>query len=206
MRKKALPLSADMARAFAALSLSQKNVAQGLFVLLTFLGLLRVQESLGLVKKDIIFLDSGGMLVLLRETKTGRTATSIESVRINDEKFCQALRNFCVPLLPEQRLFDFDYAQVAAFTTHLGRFFGVSDPRLTSHTNRRGGATYFFQACGSYDLTQQQGRWSQLKTARLYIDGALADLSQQTLPEWGRSRLDLAVQALPAALAQLHEQ
>ena len=46
-RKKALPLSVDLARAFAALSLSEGKVEQGIFVLLTFLGLLRVQESLG---------------------------------------------------------------------------------------------------------------------------------------------------------------
>lgn len=158
---------------------------------------------MNLLHKDVMFLESGGLLLLLRDTKTGRSLSSMESVPVNDVGLCKALKRICQHLDPETNVFTSDYAQVASFTTRLGVFFGLVDPRLTSHTYRRGGASYYFQACGSYDPTQQQGRWAQLKTARQYIDGALADLSQSKLPDWGRKRIDLACRALPAALAQL---
>ena len=100
-------------------------------------------------------------------------------------------------------VFPFTYQQVSEFTVHLGLFFGLSSPRLTTHTYRRGGASAYFEATGSYDLTQQQGRWAQVKVARSYIDAALADKCQAELPEWGADRVARTQALLAFCLAKV---
>ena len=44
---------------------------------------------------------------------------------------------------------------------------------------RRGGATHHFLVGGQLDKTTDRGRWGNTRTARIYINTSLADLSQQ---------------------------
>ena len=47
---------------------------------------------------------------------------------------------------------------------------------------RRGGATAHFVQDGSLDITCERGRWGNMKTARVYVNTALADKSHQLQP------------------------
>lgn len=199
-RRKALPLSPAVARGFAGLALAQGQTKKGLFVLICFLGLLRVSEACNLRVKDLVFLSSGQLILLLHGTKMSQTQGSPESCRINDLIICSAVKRHVQQLSPTDLVFPYSREQVQVFTTQLGKFFGLVSPRLTTHTYRRGGASCFFEESRSYDLTQQQGRWAQLKVARSYIDAALADRQEDALPDWGLSRLQRCNRILPGLL------
>ena len=76
---------------------------------------------------------------------------------------------------------------------------GFEATALTPYCLRRGGASWHFLKYGSYDLTQALGRWQQQKTARQYIDQALAEIGLLQLPPWGRTRLERAAPNLRGA-------
>ena len=54
---------------------------------------------------------------------------------------------------------------------------GFSHSRLTPYCLRRGGATHLFSSTFSFDRVTVIGRWSQVRTARIYVNEALALLS-----------------------------
>eukprot|EP00971_Amphidinium_carterae_P347077 6488902-Amphidinium_carterae.4 len=47
---------------------------------------------------------------------------------------------------------------------------------IRPHSIRRGGATYHYSVAQNLDLLTTRGRWKQVKTARVYLDQAAADL------------------------------
>ena len=70
----------------------------------------------------------------------------------------------------------------------LGSFLGVRSDAFTPHGLRRGGATWHFGLFFSYDRTQEHGRWSHQRTARQYIDEAMAEagLGEVSAPAFER--------------------
>ena len=80
---------------------------------------------------------------------------------------------------------------------------GLKHPNLTSHGIRRGGATCFFGKTQSYDLTQEQGRCSSVKAAKVYINAATAEAGAASLPIWGEERRIKAIQCLPHLLKKM---
>ena len=74
---------------------------------------------------------------------------------------------------------------------------------MTSHCLRRGGATWHFKLYSSFDRTASHGRWSQVKTCRLYIDEAMSDLASTKQGLTGKARVATAVAAFPAAVVQM---
>ena len=42
---------------------------------------------------------------------------------------------------------------------------------------RRGGATDEFATNGNYDLLTERGRWASVRTAKIYVNQAMAELS-----------------------------
>eukprot|EP00971_Amphidinium_carterae_P083776 1658144-Amphidinium_carterae.1 len=61
--------------------------------------------------------------------------------------------------------------------------------RFQPYSLRRGGATYLFQQCGRLDVVVLRGRWSQSRVARIYINEALAVLSDFNLSPSSRKVL-----------------
>ena len=59
---------------------------------------------------------------------------------------------------------------------------GFCHPRLSAYSLRRGGATWHFHHHGSLDRTAVAGRWAQVNTARIYIEGAAAEWALWQIP------------------------
>ena len=59
---------------------------------------------------------------------------------------------------------------------------GVASFQFRPYSLRRGGATFFFQHHGSFDKLLLQGRWAAAKTARIYLNEGLAQLSEMQVP------------------------
>ena len=74
---------------------------------------------------------------------------------------------------------------------------------FTPYCLRRGEASWHFAKYANYDATQSLGRWVQLKTARLYIDHAAADLAECSLPQQGLLKIQRANEALPTIVRAL---
>ena len=55
---------------------------------------------------------------------------------------------------------------------------GLAGKNFQLYSLRTGGATDLFRSCGSFDEVTDRGRWKNVRTARLYIDGALQDLAE----------------------------
>ena len=69
---------------------------------------------------------------------------------------------------------------------------------------RRGGSTVISPAEGSYDRTVERGRWTQVTTARLYLDKATASLSELVLPDTTRQLLSSLRQMIYRICGQVH--
>ena len=65
---------------------------------------------------------------------------------------------------------------------------------------RSGGATAFFQATGSLDRTQWQGRWAQRRTLETYLQETAAASLVADLPRGVRRLLTVLAQGLPILL------
>ena len=79
-------------------------------------------------------------------------------------------------------------------------FLGVRSEAFTPHDLRRGGATWHFGLFSSYDRTQEHGRWSHQRTARQYIDEALAEVGLGGLSAPAIERVDRAARCLSTYL------
>ena len=72
---------------------------------------------------------------------------------------------------------------------------------ISGYSLRRGGATWYFMATGSMARTTVHGRWAAEGTARIYIDGAMAQMSRAHLPPESERVLRAAAAIATAVLA-----
>ena len=114
-------------------------------------------------------------------TKTSKWKGGPETVRVQDAVLIPALKVVWEHMGRNEEFFAGSYA---TFNTLLRRYasrLGLTDSRLSGYSLRRGGAAALFAKCGAYDRVTEAGRWSQTRTARLYIDGALHDIANLDL-------------------------
>ena len=171
--------------------------------LLTFLGLLRVSELLHLKACNIIFLSSASVHIVLEDTKGAKRSGAPEAVQISDRQTIGALRKMVEGLADDELVFNYSYHEFSRFLVLCAAFFDFQSDRLTPHCFRRGGATAFFALHRSYDLLADHGRWSQISTARMYVDQAFADREQLVLSPRGETRLTSCVELVPDLIASI---
>jgi integrase len=179
--QRAWPISNELARAMAVVLWRQHRVVMASLFLVAFVGLFRIGELLELLTSDLQFCSSDLVLFSLRRSKGALRRGSPELVQIRDARIC-ALLQVLVQRAPRGgKLFPFTYCQVATALKLCAKVLGVESPRLTPHAFRRGGATFHFRRFCSYDALMLQGRWSQLASAKLYVDMAVADKNDADL-------------------------
>ena len=144
-----------------------------------FQGLLRTAEYTTLAVGQLHFQpDLNAFFVSLPFTKGSARKGAPEGVAIQHHGFTQLLAQFCNGLSPGDPLLRRTAAQFrAAFNALVAaiRLEGEYRP----YSIRRGGATAWFRQCASLDETTDRGRWSNSRTARIYVNTALADLINQ---------------------------
>ena len=55
-------------------------------------------------------------------------------------------------------------------------FFGLEELNWVPYSIRRGAATHFYQYYNTLDYVMVQGRWKDMRTARIYLDDSRATL------------------------------
>ncbi|CAK0797626.1 unnamed protein product [Prorocentrum cordatum] len=167
-------------------------------ILVAFHCLLRTGELVSIRAEHVLTNASRTGLVALPWTKSGARRGAQELVTVDDPVVGRALawlrqRQGAGPLLlgagAQFRLL-FERACVQA---------GLEEVGIEPRSPRRGGATH--DACTRGDLGRavHRGRWSDLRTAQIYINDGLAAVAQQRVPD--AAARDLAARA--AALARL---
>ena len=194
--KRAIPLSPELLQGMVCYLFVVNEPRLALGFLLGFLGLLRIEEILGIKCKQIVITRSGWAILSFPDSKGSKLKGEPETVIVKDRLAVQALSKILSQSDPDEFLVGQTYRRATLFYKQSAAHFGLIDSRVTSHGLRRGGATWHFCTHGSYDCTASHGRWASIKSARTYIDRAVAELTLSKLPKWGVRRLDNAVPLL----------
>ena len=151
----------------------------------------------------VAFLRRGAVAAItLPFSKTAQRSGEPEVVLLHDAPVVALLRELQGNLKDGRPFFPGGWVALARGIQSCAGAFGMATGSLTPYCLRRGGATWHFERFGSYDATTELGRWQDRRTARVYINQAMADVAALSLPRWGQSRLERAAHALPALLRE----
>ena len=190
-RKRAWPMTLLVLKAFVGLSLYRHNWDMAATLLVGFAGCLRCAEMLDLKLADCITSQNRNtVIVILRATKTGKRTSTDERVIIHDRSVAAFLVRLRATRGPQAKLYRGTGQSFRQELRDLGSTLAVPTSRLTPYSLRRGGATWHFREFGSLSKTTVHGRWSNERTARIYIDGALAQMGEWSIPPHRREVLE----------------
>jgi len=161
--------------------------------LLCFVGLLRIHESLRLLRSDLV-LGEDTVVLLLGKTKTGEH----QRVAISNAAVVDYIRKWLHhhPGQNGDRLCPLSYTTFAKWLQRFCRTLGVQSFKFRTHSFRRGGATTMFARGQPLSVIMHHGRWASETSCRLYIQHGEAALLTIR-------RSAIARQHRIAALAQL---
>ena len=154
-----------------------------LAVLVGFVGLLRPSELFNLEVGDVVFPPRGAArcVLILRSSKSGRRNACEEKVLLHEQRVVQGLKFLTRDRPRGDRPFPFSQAQFVEALRGACHELGVPAAEVSGYSLRRGGATWNFLMHGSLARTAVLGRWASERTARIYIDGAMAQQARWRL-------------------------
>ena len=193
---RAPPIPEDLAMAVVVLSELSDKSAFSLASLLCFVGLLRISESLKMLRSDMV-LGESTLILLLGRTKTGQhQRVVISNAAVVNYVKCWLTNH---PGQNGERLCPISYSTFSKWLQKFCRALGVASFKFRSHSFRRGGATTMFTRGQPLTTIMHHGRWQSETSCRLYIQHGEADLLNI-------QRSAIARQARISALAQLGAQ
>ena len=179
---RAPPLTLNLLNALCGWSVLQECPAFGLSLRVAFFGLLRTGELLSVRAKDVYITGPKGPAVIsLGLTKSGARQGAAESVTIHDSSVLPGLYQWKCQAKPHDYLTVKPHAWRKLFNQGI-EALKLQEYAYRPYSLRRGGATFFFQHHGSFDRLLIQGRWGAAKTARIYLNDGLAQLSEISVP------------------------
>ena len=200
--RQALPLPADVILGIAGVALADGRPRVAVAFLVGYVGLLRTTELLNLTPSQLHFLrNDSSVVVSLPDSKGAKRQNNPEKVIISDPQIAKALAQVVRSLGPADSLVGMSAKDLAGLLKKYGNFLGIYDERLTLYSLRRGGASWHFTTYQNLDATRMLGRWQWERTARLYIDGAVAELVNAQLTQRGARRASAARHVLSFYLA-----
>ena len=151
-------------------------------LLVGFHGLLRTGELLGIQAWQVHMIDATSPAVInLGLTKSGKRQGAVESITISDQSVLIQLFAWKTRVSPHTFLTDKPHVWRARFSECLSAL-KLSSWEFRPYSLRRGGATHYFVKFGSLDRVLLLGRWTALKTAKVYLNSGLAMLSEIQIP------------------------
>ena len=185
------PLSSDMLFALCGIFVSQGDFEMSVVLILAFDCLLRTGEVLDLQCCHVAWTDCKFSLAIFG--KSGARYGVHEEVVSTDE-FCFALlRKLLTQKSPMERVYGGTVKSFRQKFSHAIEMLGLNSSEWKPYGLRRGGATYsWIQSRNAADLCMR-GRWSSLKTARLYaVEGhellrasRLSEQQRLAISSWG---------------------
>ena len=194
--QRAPPLPALTVQAMAGLCIQWGFFDVALLLLVAFSGFLRTMEGLSLRQWQLVLdVSRGSATVQLPDSKSGTRLGRVEVVLFHDG-FCVRAASKLRALLPNEGpiLQRSVPAYRAAFHGAL-LHFRLQEYLYQPYSLRRGGATHAWALGAAFDRVQEQGRWSDARTARIYLTEGMSWLQEASY--------DPATLAMQNAYAQL---
>jgi hypothetical protein len=131
--------------------------------------------------------------ITFAESKGQSRGGAPEGVVLDNVWILRRLRRYLRGLQPGDTVLQRTPGQARAALGALATAAELGDLNVAWYSLRRGGATHAFQEKGLFDPVLLTGRWQHQRTARIYINTALAEL--------GAARLSASTAALVNSLA-----
>ena len=200
LKVQAMPMHADLCKAFVAYGLLRKELDFAISIYVGFLALLRGCEIFHLLLADCQPRGPDQMCLILRDTKGAKLKNlPFETVTIRDPLAIKILLRR--KALNHRCLFNGKPADFYRLYKEAVAFYHVAHPKPTPHGIRRGGASWHFQLHGSFDRTVEHGRWGSVASARTYINEAAAEEAASSSNLLGKRRLKDAVESCSSLLS-----
>ena len=165
VRKRAIPLSPELLRGMVIYLFVLNEPRLALGFLFGFLGLLRIEEILGLQFKHVHITRSRWAILSFPDSKGSKLKGEPETVIIKDRLVVGALSKLLDKSGPEDFVVGQTYRRASILVKENAAHYGLVNSRVTSYGLRRGGATWHFCLHGSYDRTTSHGRWAYIRSA-----------------------------------------
>ena len=175
---RAPPLTEPVLKAMVGWAIFNQEFAFGLSLLVGFHALLRSGELLALQNWQIHMVSPGKPAVLnLGLTKSGKRQGAAESVTLTDKAVLEWLWKWKLQASKHQFLTAKPHIWRQMFARCLLEL-KLDQRGFRPYSLRRGGATSLFVKLGSLDRVLLQGRWTALKTAKIYLNSGLAMIAE----------------------------
>ena len=179
---RAPPLSEKLLHAMVGWARFHNHHSFALSLLVAFYALLRTGELLGLRARDVQMESASSPAVLcLGLTKSGKRHGAAESVTLGEIPVLRSLWRWKQHVPAHTFLTSKPHQWRQTFNDCL-EGLQVTQWNFRPYSLRRGGATFFFIKQGSLDRILLLGRWSAVRTARIYINSGLAMLNDLQIP------------------------
>ena len=180
---RAPPMTEAVLRAMVGWSVTQGHETFALSLLVGFYALLRTGELLSLQAWQIHMVSPNQPAVInLGLTKSGKRQGAAESVTLTEKHVLQHLWGW-KRRVPEHTFLTLKpHAWRSLFSECVCKL-KLDQWEFRPYSLRRGGATHLFVKGGSLDKVLVAGRWTALKTAKIYINSGLAMLTELQIPK-----------------------
>ena len=179
---RAPPLTETILKAMAGWSFFNEKFKFGLSLLVAFYGLLRTGELLALQAWQFHMTSpSEPAVVSLGLTKSGKRQGAAESITISELSVLQLLWRWKQSASEHEFLTDKPHVWRDTFSNCL-ESLQLHSWEFRPYSLRRGGATSLFVKVGSLDRVLLLGRWTAVKTAKVYLNSGLAMLADIQVP------------------------
>jgi hypothetical protein len=182
---RATPLSLELLMAFIGYFLAASELEVAVGCSLMFHCILRTGELFLIEKQHLVFSSCGNKASLsLPITKSvNKRGGGSETVEVYDRRIVARLASLAKDKLPGDKLFSISMSFFRIMLLRAKSFFSLDDLHIQAYSLRRGGATHYFRSSGSLDRTILRGRWLSAKSARIYIEDGVAQLSAIALSD-----------------------
>ena len=182
-----LPMHPLLIMGMASVTLQLGYLDIAALMLVGFECFLRSAEIYTLEVRDIHFYRDKAVLKL-RDTKTSKRTGFDEMVLCHSVLATKLLKLACQNKKPHDTVLDSNPYMFRKLFGKSADVFGDFE-NLSVYSLRRGGATWNFLQHHSMELTLLKGRWASAKTARIYLQDAIAGLSDLQMSDNLRNRL-----------------
>lgn len=180
---RAPPLTEKIVMAMLGWAFFHEEFSFGISLLVAFHAMLRTGELLALQAWQIQMSSASQPAILnLGLTKSGKRQGVAESVTLTDAITLKLLWSWKLKVSSHTYLAQKPHAWRKLFQKCLAGVH-LDSWGFRPYSLRRGGATHLFTVCGSLDRVLLAGRWTALKTARIYLNSGLAMLAELKIPE-----------------------
>ena len=179
---RAPPMTESVLRALTGWAFMHDHFKFGVSLLVAFHGLLRTGELLGLQCFQIhMSSPTQPAVISLGLTKSGKRQGAAESITISELPVLKFLWRWKCSAKPLDFLTDKPHVWRQMFSDALSAL-KLSEWEFRPYSLRRGGATFYAIKTGSLDRVLLLGRWTAIKTAKIYINSGLAMQAELEIP------------------------